>query len=496
MLTRRQLFSCVVAASATAAAQDARPNFLLILMDDMACQALGCYGGKGVRTPNLDRLAAAGIRFTDAYATPQCTPTRATLMSGQYTARNRMWHVIPWYGLPWARVKEPEYATKYPREKFTLAKGLRAAGYATACIGKWHLTADEDGNYNSLFPAAAAHYGFDEGLAPIPKAAMDRDRAVDLLTDRAIAFIETNRAKPWFCYLPHHATHRVLAAPPELVAKYRAQGAPETGLGNALALASIEHMDQAIGRLLDHIGALGLAEKTCVIFTADNGGVTDTYHPQPKREGETWKLEQRPGDIDSRPFRAGKGFAYEGGIRVPMIVRWKGKVKPGRVEQTPVHLVDLAPTLLALAAAKAPADHRFEGADLSALWTRGTNSSRGTKLPERPLYWYMPLYDLRWAATPCAVIRQGRHKLIEYFGDRFEPSGGHAIYRPGHRLELFDLARDPGESRNLAADQPALAAKLQSQLHRWIKESGAEVPGANPRFDPAREFEETRVRPN
>lgn len=485
MLSRRDfsLASAVAPASLLARqkAAETRPNILFILMDDMSARALSCYGNPHVQTPHLDRLAGEGMRFTQAYVTPQCTPTRASLLTGQYTARNRMWHVIPYYATPWGHIEEPNYTESLPRGAFTLAKGLQAAGYATACLGKWHLTTGPDGDYNSLRPAGAPHFGFDEGLEGIPKEVMAYDRGVNLLTDKAIDFIRRNQGKPWFCYLSHHATHRVLAAPPELVAKYRARGFPDTGLNNSLVLASMEHVDNSIGRLLQHVKG-----NTAVVFLTDNGGIYRSYSPKPVRQPDgTWELTDPVYEFESTPLREGKGYAYEGGIRVPFIVRWPGHVKPNSVSHAPVHAVDLLPTFLHMANTQAPRGYPLDGVSLRPL-LEGNGS-----LPARSLYWYMPLYDIRWAGTPCAVVRRGDYKLIEYFGDSFE--GPRHV--PGHKVELFDLRRDTGETRNLASELPRVADSLLADLHAWIRSCGAVVPSVNPRFDPARALEESKLRP-
>ncbi len=476
-------------APAVSVAPARKTNFLFILMDDMAARALSCYGNPYVRTPNLDRLAREGTRFTNAYATPQCTPTRASLLTGQYTARNGMWHVIPWYGTPWARVAEPPYREQLARETFTLAKGLRQAGYATGCFGKWHLTTGADGNYSFLNNAAATHYGFDRSLTDLPKEEMAADRAVRFLTDRAIEFIGANASRPWFCYLPHHATHRQLAAPKPLIDKYLKMGFPETGLNRAIALASMEHMDSEIGRLLAHLDATGQTARTAVIFTTDNGGIFEQYIHVPVRDGASWRLNLNDREFESAPYRAGKGFAYEGGIRVPAIVRWPGVTPAGRVEHTPVHMVDWMPTMLEGAGAAIPKDHPVDGVSVRNLLA-------GKPLAPRDLFWYMPLYDLRWAGTPCAAVRSGRTKLIEYFGDHFVPAeGGGLRYVPEGRVEMYDLADDPSEANDLAPSRAREAAALRDRLHRWIRSCGAVVPGANPRHDPARELAETRQKP-
>jgi uncharacterized sulfatase len=221
------LAAVLLAAHATAAdpTPSPRPNVLVVLTDDQGWPTLGCYGGRRVPTPHLDRLAAGGVRFTAAYATPQCTPTRAALLTGRHPARTRMWHVIPWYGYPAAPVAEPPFAEGLPRTAFTLAKGLKAAGYATACVGKWHLTANADGNYGGLNPEAA-HYGFDFAAPPGPGSPNRGDKHVAHLTDEAVRFIDRNKGRPWFCYLAHHTLHGVVSAPPELVAKHRGRGPP------------------------------------------------------------------------------------------------------------------------------------------------------------------------------------------------------------------------------------------------------------------------------
>ncbi|MBL8211430.1 MAG: sulfatase [Bryobacterales bacterium] len=492
-MDRRQFLSS--AAALPLAAQpnaSAKPNVLLILMDDMASRTLSCYGNPHVETPHLDQLAREGMRFTQAYVTPQCTPTRATLLTGQYTARNKMWHVIPWYGAPWGRVAEPAYAEQLPRSTCTLAKGMRTAGYRTACFGKWHLSTNADGGYPSLKPEAAPAFGFDEGLAQMPKDIMAHDRGVDMLSDKAVDFIERYKDRPWFCYLSHHAIHRVLAAPPTLVAKYKAKGFPDKGLNNATLLASMEHLDTGIGRVLKCLDDLNLRQNTVVIFLTDNGGIYESYNPKPVRaaKGE-WHIQPADSEFESTPLRAGKGFAYEGGIRVPLIVRWPGKVKAGTVEHTPVHAVDLLPTLLDIAGAKAPASHTVDGVSLTRLW------QGRAKLPSRAFFWYMPLYDLRWLGTPCAVIRDGDYKLIESFGDYVDTQPNQpAVYRTGQRLELYNLKEDIGETRNLAASQPQRAQAMQRRLHAWIESCGSPVPGLNTHYDESRPLEETRVKPD
>ena len=343
-LSRRQLLASVPASLAAQASR--RPNILFILADDLGYTGVRCYGGRHARTPNLDRLAGEGVRFTQAYVQPQCTPTRASLLTGQHTARNRMWHVIPGYSYPFMRQREPEYRVNLDRGAPTLADTLRKAGYSTGIFGKWHLTANEDGNYEQLFPEAAAHYGFDWAEARHdPRGVHGRtDKAVDQFTHEACGFLERNRDKPFFLYLPHHSIHRPVLAPSELEKKYRELGYITEGLNSPVYLAALEHLDAGVGRVLAKLKELGLEENTIVVFLSDNGGVDTMF--------------------DNAPLRAGKGSVYEGGIRVPCIVRWPGVVKPGTVSETPLHVVDWYPTLVEAAGARTPAGHLLDGVSL------------------------------------------------------------------------------------------------------------------------------------
>jgi len=449
-------FSSFVLLHSSFAAQP-RPNILFILTDDQGWATLGCYGSKKLPTPNLDRLAGEGVRFTDAYVMPQCTPTRAALLTGQHTARNGMWHVIPWYGLPWARMQEPAFREQLPRE------------------WPWHLTSGADGDYVQL-KAGDAH-GFDFVAPRGPGTQNEGDKWVDHLTDSAIGFMRERREKPWFFYLAHHTLHGVVSAPPELVKKHREAGAPESGMFNATYLAAIEHLDTSIGRLMAALDETKQRENTIVVFLSDNGGLDTNYNIG------SGALTISKQEFDNAPLRAGKGSPYEGGIRVPCLLRWPAQVKSGQVCSTPVHITDWMPTLLA--AAESDADTPVcDGLNLLPLL-------RGETLPERPLYFHMPLYDLRWAATPCAVIREGDWKLIEHFGDSFDAN---LRYQPGRKLELFNLHDDLSESRDLSTVEKARAEAMSAKLHAWLKSIPAPIPAENPHFDANRQFEETKTK--
>ncbi|MEM6278864.1 MAG: sulfatase [Verrucomicrobiota bacterium] len=473
--------SCLTAAE--------KPNILFILTDDQGCSSLGCYGNEEVSTPNLDRFAEEGIRFTNAYVTSQCTPTRASLLTGQHSARNGMWHVIGWYGYPWAPVSEPPFVESLPPESFTIAKGLRSAGYATTCIGKWHLTNSRYGNYLALNEKDAHLFGFDE--APVPPSwdyQKVGDKGVGWLTDEALDFIERKKDQPWFVYLSHHTIHGPVVAPEETVQKYRDLGFPERGLNHAHYLAAIETLDTGVGRLLDGLESMGEADETILVFLGDNGGVDVQYDPAQFKDGsgKVEQLQVRERHFSSAPLRAGKGSQYEGGIRVPCLVRWPQGFEGGRVENTPVHVTDWLPTFLAAAAAETPDDWIVDGENLLPLW-------RGEEFVERPIYFYMPLYDLRWALTPCAIIREGKWKLIDYFGDSVD---GEGKYLRGAKVELFDLEEDPGETNDLASVESEIAEKLQEQLREWMRSVPVPIPEENPHHDPERPLKETREKPD
>ncbi|TWU04690.1 sulfatase [Stieleria varia] len=468
-------FVICVGCVSSSAAETTRPNILFILTDDQGWPTLGCYGSQQVPTPHLDRLADEGVRFTDAYVMPQCTPTRAALLTGQHTARSGMWHVIPWYGQPWARIQEPAFREQLPREWSTLPKVLRGHGYATGMAGKWHLTNGVDGNYVELKSADA--YGFDFVAPRGPGSQNEGDKWVDHLTDSAISFIRERQERPWFFYLSHHTLHGVVSAPAELVKKYREAGAPETGMFNATYLAAIEHLDNSIGRLMAALDEMQQRENTIVVFLSDNGGLGTVFNVG----SETLTINRQ--EFDNAPLRAGKGTPYEGGIRVPCMLRWPAKVAAGQTVSTPIHVTDWMPTLLAAAGCD-EGESDYDGVNLIPLL-------QGERLLERPLFFHMPLYDLRWAATPCAVIREGDWKLIEYFGDSFDRD---LHYLPGRKLELFNLRSDLGETTNLASMERVRADAMSAKLHAWLKSIPTPIPTENPHFDPKKQFDETKVK--
>lgn len=440
-----------------------KPNILFILIDDLGYTSLSCYGNRLVQTPNIDRLASTGIKFTSGYVTPQSTPSRACLLTGQYTARNEMWHVIPHYGYPKARVKEPVFLEELPREQFTIAEALKTAGYTTALLGKWHLSAYEnDGYYTYLYPEKAHYYGFDY-VNPKQEPSEYQsygDKGVDFLTTEAIGFMEKNKNHPFFIYLSHHTVHGPILAPEDLVQKYLDKGFPEKGLNSAVYLASIEHLDNSVGRLLQKIKELDIEKNTLVFFVSDNGGVDREF--------------------DNAPLRYGKGSAYEGGTRVPFIVKWPERIKSKQICKTPVHIVDVYPTLLEIAGIPQPKNQVLDGVSLFPLFEN--NKKAAKKLAQRPVYFYQPLYDIQWGAVPSASVVQGDYKLIWFFGDYIDIDQN-GKYIPEGRVELYNLTKDLGETNDISLSEPQITGKMQEQLKTWILSCDAEIPGLNPDFD-------------
>jgi len=295
---------------------------------------------------------------------------------------------------------------------------------------------------------------------------------VTAITDDMIGFIEQNKDRPWFAYAAHFTPHAPLAAPKALVEKHAARGyKPSSTPGGKSAerpsadyLAMLEHLDNEVGRLLARLDELKLADNTVVIFASDNGGLSRV--------------------ADNSPLREGKGAPYEGGIRVPLIVRWPGHIKPGTTCDVPVHFVDFYPTFAQLAGAPSPAGHPLDGESLLPLWLRSGPLQRAA------LYWHMPTYTLNYGRTPCAVIHQGDWKLIHWFGDYLDTRGftpGDKVYGKlvvGPRTELYNLRDDLGETRALAAAQPEKVKELTAALEAWWKFTGAKFPEKNPDYDP------------
>lgn len=430
------------------------PNIVFILTDDLGIHDLACDGRTEHRTPQLDRLAAEGTRFTSAYcAQPICSPSRAALLTGRAPARLHLTTYLPGRrDAPSQRLLHPGIRQALPLEEVTLAERLRDLGYATACIGKWHLGGQGFG---------PGQQGFDHvyaGRANTTPSATEGGKGEYDLTRNAAAFLEQHRDRPFFVFLSHNTPHIPYTARPDQVARHADAFEPTYA-------AVLESLDETVGQLLRKLDDLGLRERTLVIFTSDNGGlhVPELQHARVTHNG---------------PFRAGKGFLYEGGLRVPLIVRWPGRVPAGRVVHAPFLNTRWLATLLDLAGA--PPASGLDGDTARDLLLGGTRPERS------PLFWHFPHYSNQ-GGRPGGAVRSGRWKLIEF-------------YDTGE-TELYDLRRDPGESVNLAASQGGRVRRLQQALAGWRTSVGAQTNAMNPRFDAARfrelyvDFDPSRFRP-
>ncbi len=440
-------------ASAQAAAPSARPNLILILADDLGWADLGCYGNTFNETPAIDRLAREGVRFTQFYAGPVCSPTRASIQSGQNQARLGITVHIPGHWRPFARMVEPPVALNLPLEIETFAERLGAAGYVTGYFGKWHLGDAGFGPAQQGWQTALEAQGnvVPARLAP----GSPPRRAAEFLTEQAEAFIEAHRAKPFLLQVSHYAVHIPLSTTPELLKKYAAKP-PMPGYPSRPEYAGLlEELDQSVGRIAATVDRLGLGANTLIVFVSDNGGLH-------REQGGTITTS-------NAPLRAEKGTLYEGGIRVPCIARWPGTIPAARPTDAIAGTIDLYPTFLAAAGVAGPAPERqvLDGIDLlPGLRAPSAASRRDT------LYWHLPHYH---HSTPASAIRQGDWKLIEFFEDG--------------ALELYHLAADLGEANNLAAKFPERTAAMHAALKAWRKDVQAQLPQRNPAYDPAREGE-------
>ena len=371
-LSRRELLRVTLGAGAAALPSPcaAKPlNVIFILIDDMGWTDLGCYGSKFYETPNIDRLASEGMRFTNAYAAcPVCSPTRAAIMTGKYPARLHLTDWIPgrrqW---PTSKLLFLPFQQELPLAEITVAEMLKPAGYKSASVGKWHLGGEGfspenqgfDLNVAGTFRGSPASY-FGPFDLPNLKGGTKDDYLTERLTDEAEKFIEANRDRPFFLYLPEFAVHLPLQARQKIVEKYAAKADPKNPQHEPVYAAMVESVDQAVGRLTRKLEALGIAGRTVIVFTADNGGV--------RFEGKS----KNP-VTSNLPLRAGKGHVYEGGIREPLIVRWPGVVKPGSVCDVPVSSIDYFPTIREIAGVRSKLPDGMDGVSIVPL-LRGRTS--------------------------------------------------------------------------------------------------------------------------
>jgi len=432
------------------------PNIIFVLADDLGWADLGCYGNRFNMTPNIDRLASQGLSFTNFYAAaPVCSPTRASIMSGQSPARLGLTAHIPGHWRPFEKLVEPPNAQFMPLPIVCCAEVLRDAGYATAHFGKWHLGDARHGpgqqGFDTIFEFVG-HIVPPNRQTP-PSTPPQPKRLAAYLADLAIPFMENHPDRPFFIQICHSAVHIPLDTTPDLRRKYETKPKVPGYPCHPLYAGLLEEMDTSVGRIMEAIDRLGLADNTLLIFASDNGGLI--------REAGGW-----PGTSNA-PLRDEKGTLYEGGIRVPLIVRWPGVTKPGSTASQPAITTDLYPTFLSAADGRAPQDQPLDAVTLMPLLRQPSAT-----LNRFALYWHYPHYH---HSRPASAIRAGDFKLIEFFDTA--------------RLELYNLKDDPGETKDLASQMPDKARELHAMLKQWRNDVNAQMPQPNPAYDPKRAAE-------
>lgn len=460
-----------------------RPNIVFFLLDDLGWRDLACYGSSFYETPRLDALAAQGMRFTDAYAScPVCSPTRASVMTGKYPATVNITNWIP--GNAWGKLMGVPYLKELPHSETTVAQALKEGGYRTLHVGKWHLGPrghwPEDFGFDTN--VAGCDWGapkkgyFSPWNIPNFENGPEGEYLTDRLTSEAIRLVRASAegGQPFFLNFWHYAVHTPIQAPADLVRKYEDK-AKRLGLdtqetyeegehfpalhkanervrrrllqSDPTYAAMMENLDTNIGRVLDALGELGIAENTIVIFTSDNGGLATA-------EGSP---------TCNAPLAEGKGWQYEGGVREPMIVRWPGVVEAGTTCDVPVTSTDFYPTFLDAAGLDLRPKQHVDGVSLMPLLRGGDAES----VDRDAIFWHYPHYSNQGGSPACSV-RAGRWKLIEFFEDG--------------RLELYDLVDDVSETHDLSRDRPELTRDLHAKLQAWRESVEAQIPQPNPLY--------------
>jgi arylsulfatase A-like enzyme len=468
-LSRRGFLGCAAGAALARAAT--RPlNFVFILADDLGWADVGCYGADLHETPNIDRLARMGVRFTDAYAAaPVCSPTRASILTGKHPARL---HMTTWFESSSMPPKDrklvpPVTVGNLPHAEVTLAEAFKERNYLTALIGKWHL--GEPGHYpetqgfdvniggthwgapqSFFYPyRGSRHFGGEIRYVPHLEFGKPGEYLTDRLTDEALHVIDKAGDQPFFLYLAHHAVHTPIEAKAADVDRFKRRLNPNLHHTNPTYAAMTSSLDESVGRVMRKIEERGIADRTAIVFLSDNGGALQTF----RQEVIT----------DNSPLRSGKGALYEGGVRVPMIVYWPGVTPQGAASSTPVASTDMYATLLDMAGL-AGSDSLKRGTDSVSIAPLLRNPS--ARLDRQDLYFHYPHYYT--TTTPVSAVRSGSWKLIEFLEDK--------------HVELYNLDKDIGEKDDLAGRMPQKAAELRQRLNAWRESVSAQMPQPNPDY--------------
>ncbi len=439
-------------------AAEPKTNVIVILADDLGWADLSCYGNPFHETPHLDQMAKEGVRFTNAYsACTVCSPTRAALLSGQYPARLRVTDWIPGHIPANAKLNSPDWIKQLPLNTNTIAEYFSKQGYFCASVGKWHL-GNEDSypeKHGFLVNIAGTNKGQPPSyfspynIATLPDGPKG-EYITDRLTDEVIKLIDQNVAKPFFIYLPHFAVHTPLQAKEQLVAKYKAKAGLKT---SPVYAAMLESLDESVGRIRNHLKSKKLDQNTTVIFTSDNGGLSDLFNNGTRRPGPTSNL----------PLRLGKGSPYEGGTRVPFIVCSSKISKAGKISKVPVMSIDILPTVLEIGLGQKPEGISDGKSIVPALQGAET-------LGRDELFWHYPHYH-PGGATPYSAVRQNNWKLIHTYEK--------------NKFELYNLETDPYETQDVSGSETTLVKTLSARLDAWRKDVAAQPPVPNPKYNPS-----------
>ncbi len=436
-----------------------QPNIIFILADDLGYSQIGCYGSDYYQTPHLDNLAKGGMRFTDAYAAcPVCSPTRASIMTGKYPARLHLTDFIPGNKRDVYPLSQPDWQKFLSLEEVTVAELLKEQGYRTAIFGKWHLSPQ-------YFPPESLPYepdkqGFDEKFIthkPVPRDiaepapwqnAENDAHNVDTITSLALNFIERNQKNPFFLFVSHNTIHNPLKEKSASISRFRKMPGAENPENNPVIGAMIERLDNSCGRIFDKVTELGLDKNTVVIFFSDNGGL------------ET--------DAAQTPLKKGKAWLYEGGIREPLIVKWKDRIKPNSVSHAMVSSVDFLPTFLELAGNSDNLPKNIDGASMVSILK--DDEIRTHEI----LYWHYPHYH-SVGMTPAGAVRSGNWKLIEWYEKSLTGNMKQAF-------ELYNLEDDLGETTNVADIYKEKTQELAKKLEKWRQNVNAQMPSLNENY--------------
>ena len=446
---------CVILISCNTSRKIVPPNVVMIIADDLGWSQIGCYGSSFYKTPNIDKLAKSGIKFTNAYSAASiCSPTRAAIMTGKYPARLDLTDFIPGNTPKNKPLLTPEDWQKYlPLKELTIAEKMQSSGYSTGFFGKWHLSKEK------LPPESLPHnpskQGFEECFVTykpsrnlIQKWQIENKdyHNVDTITKRGLEFIEKNNKKPFLLILSHNTIHDPLFENQELVNKYQNKQGSEKNENNPTIGAMIETLDKSVGEIINKLKILDLFDNTLLIFCSDNGG-------KHKHALQT-------------PFKKGKGWLYEGGIRVPLIISWPKKIKKPFISHQMTSSIDFLPTILQVTNSYFNSKNEHDGIDISSIFSNQTK-----QINRDELFWHYPHYHNGSGMKPASAIRWKNYKLIEWHEA--------TLLNKDNQIELYYLTVDPGENNNLTSKIPDIAIQMRNKLRDWTNEVDAKMPQVN-----------------